>query len=201
MLPPPLANILSDIRRCFDEKLYYPALTVALTLPEICASCLLPPTTFVKQDDYTRFLTDYVKNDDLGVDPLTCYRLRGGVVHRANASGHPYISRDGEAVENVIFTLPETGFFLHGPSLSVGGHLAITITLEQFLDVMEACVRRWYDEHRENDAVNERIWSMLALRPNGIPGFVDGAPVVASGPEHPELISPIKFPGPADKVI
>jgi hypothetical protein len=157
-----------------------------LTLPEVCESLLLPPDKFVREKHYVDFVNSYATSA-LGVDGLTCYRLRGGVVHRSNAAGHPYLSVNGNKIENVIFTVPETRFGMHGIQLVAGTqHPAITLILEQFLGQMDLAVQRWYEEHQHDEQVISRIWDMLAWRPDGMPGFIEGGPVLASGPEHPD---------------
>jgi hypothetical protein len=98
-------------------------------------------------------------------------------------------------VENVIFTVPETQFGIHGIGLQVGGHMAMTFMLEAFLGEMGRTVRRWYDAHKENEEVITRIWNMLSWRPDGLPGFISGAPVIASGPEQPNLMTALQLGG------
>lgn len=84
----PLSSILADIQRAIDAKLYYPALLVALTVPEICSALTLDNSVFVKEKHYVAFVDRYTTPKSLGCDGLTCFRLRGGVVHRANLAGH-----------------------------------------------------------------------------------------------------------------
>src|SRR5262245_2274592 len=90
-----LDSILVDIQRAIDAKLYYPALLVALTIPDICAALTLDKSVNVTARDYIRFVERYTVAEPgadpeavnfIGVDGVMCYRLRCGVVHRGNSS-------------------------------------------------------------------------------------------------------------------
>jgi hypothetical protein len=50
ILPLALESILGDMRRAIEARLYYPAVLVALTLPEICAALELPNSVFVREN-------------------------------------------------------------------------------------------------------------------------------------------------------
>jgi len=65
----------------------------------------------VKEKHYAAFVDKYTSPLELGLDGLSCYRLRGGVIHRENAAGHPKFSGT-----HVIFTTPETGASIHAMS-------------------------------------------------------------------------------------
>ncbi len=110
-VPSPLASILDDIKRAIEAKLYYPALVVALTVPEICVTLCWDRNMMVKEKHYAAFVDKYTSPLELGLDGLSCYRLRGGVIHRENAAGHPKFSGT-----HVIFTTPETGASIHAMS-------------------------------------------------------------------------------------
>jgi hypothetical protein len=79
-----LASVLADIQWCIDAKLYYPALLIALTVPEISSALALDNTVFVKAEHYIPFVDKYTTPEALGCDGQMCYRLRGGIVHRAS---------------------------------------------------------------------------------------------------------------------
>lgn len=85
----PLASILIDIERAIAAKLYYPALLVALTVPDMCMALTLPKNDVVKERHYVKFIDTYTTPPELGLSGIYCYRLRGGVVHRADMRGHP----------------------------------------------------------------------------------------------------------------
>jgi hypothetical protein len=175
-LPYPLSSIVSDVQRAYDQKLYYPALAVALTLPEICVALTFDDILFVKDKHYAAFVDKYTTPPQLGLDGISCYRLRGGVIHRANAAGHPFFG-----ATHVIFTVPETGASVHALGIKADGDLAMMSDLKEFIDAMISAVGKWYEDNKAHPKVIENLPRLISWRPNGLPPFVGGAPVVGSG--------------------
>lgn len=175
----PLGSILADIERAIDARLYYPALLAALTIPEICAALALDRKVFIKEKHYVAFVDKYAIG--LGLSGTECYRLRGGVVHRANMAGHPLFSSS-----HVIFTLPETKagqtrLAVHAVTLASGDNKAATFDLITFCTAMIAAARKWYDEHRSDQKVLASMAALIRYCPNGLAPFFVGQPIVASG--------------------
>lgn len=183
LLPSPLKSILDDIDLAIRAGLYYPALTVALTLPDICVGLTLQGADFVTKRHYVDFVDKYTKpgptekGAGLGMSGLDCYQLRGGVIHRGNAAGHPHWPNT-----HAIFTTPNSGATLHGFSMQSGQHSAAMFDLEIFCSVMKRAVQSWYLDNFENPKVVANLEMLLRWRPTGVYPFVGGAPVIASGP-------------------
>jgi hypothetical protein len=175
----PLALVLSDIERAIQAKLYYPALLVALTIPEICVALTLDKKVFVREQHYVAFIDKYTTPggpNGLGMSGIDCYRLRGGVVHRANFAGHPKVDWT-----NVVFTVPETGPQIHALSIKVQEKTAAMFSLGLFCRAMIGAAHAWYEDHKDDAKVAEAMNDMIRWCPNGLAPFVGGAPVVASG--------------------
>jgi hypothetical protein len=175
-LPSPLGSIVGDVNRAFDAGIYYPALVVALTLPEICVALTFDSSVFMKEKHYVDFIDKYTTPKNLGLDGLSCYRLRGGVIHRGNSSGHPHFG-----ATHVIFCVPETEHQIHALTLEVGNKASAMFSLNQFLNTMIGAVYAWYADKKDDPRVVENIPQLLSWRPNGISPFLRGAPVVGSG--------------------
>ena len=175
-MPFPLETIASDINRAIDAKLYYPALLVTLTIPEICSALALDRTQFVKQKHYIGFVDSYTTPPELGLSGVDCYRLRGGVVHRADFRGHPHFD-----CTHVIFTTPETPVHMHAFSIEVGEKTAAMFDIKMFCQAMISGARRWYEDNKSNPKIEENLANLISLRPTGLSPFVKGGPVVASG--------------------
>lgn len=183
MLPSTLLNIVTDVRRAIEAQLYYPALTVALTLPDICVGLTLANDVFLKEKHYVDFVDKYAAANEasrLGLSGLDCYRLRGGMIHRGDAAGHHLFGST-----HVVFTTPETQFSVHGISLEAPmqapGQSAAMLDLVEFCETMISAVELWYSEHATNEMVKDKVSRLLSLRPNGVSPFIGGGPVVASG--------------------
>jgi hypothetical protein len=172
----PLERIISDIEKSIAAKLYYPALLVTLTLPEICMGLMLPRSKFVKQPHYVDFIDRYTKASNLGLDGAGCYQLRGGLVHRADLRGHAYFEGT-----HVVFTVPESQGFIHSLSVQVGDKIALMFDLEIFCAAMISAARNWFDVHKDDPQVLENLKNLIRWCPEGLSPFVGGTPVVASG--------------------
>lgn len=167
---------MQDMDRAIEAKLYYPALLVALTIPDICVGLALERAKFVKKHDYERFVDRYTTPSNLGLDGASCYQLRGGLVHRADLRGHPYFEGT-----HVIFTVPESASGFHALTFGVGEKRAAMFDLLLFCDAMKGAARAWYDDHKEDAQVIENLTNLIRWRPEGLAPFVGGTPVVASG--------------------
>ena len=119
----PLATILRDVEHAIASKKYYPALVVALTIPEICVTLCWPRQMMVNSKHYAEFIDRYTIPSELGLNGTECYHLRGGVIHRGNAAGHPKF-RD----THVIFIISESQAHIHALSMDVGaGAVAVML--------------------------------------------------------------------------
>src|SRR5688500_16628263 len=100
------------MHRSIEARLHYAALLVALTIHDICSALTLLTSVFVREKHYVAFVNRYTTEAELGLSGLSCYRLRGGIVHRANLAGHDLMS-----ATHVIFTVPESERGVHGLSI------------------------------------------------------------------------------------
>ncbi len=178
-LPHQLGQIILDMDACLKAGLYYPALLIALTLPEVCIALALPSDVFVKEKHYSEFIDKYCQS--LGMDGLSCYRLRGGVVHRGNASGHPFFG-----ASHVVFTTPKSGGAVHGFTIIDGASSdsAAMFDLSDFCSSIKNGAVDWYVSNKDDEHVKANMPALLSLRPNGIYPWIEGIPVIASGVQH-----------------
>jgi hypothetical protein len=174
----PLYSVLNDIELAIQAKLYYPAVLIALTVPDICSALALPNSVFVKEKHYVAFVDKYTTPPALGLDGQSCYRLRGGVVHRANMAGHGKFG-----ATHVIFTLPGSLASIHALSIihRESGKIAAMFDLADFCGEMIAAAKRWFEEYQDNPTVKENMRNLIRYCPDGLFPFVGGVPVVASG--------------------
>lgn len=177
-LPDQLQNIIDEMMRCLDAKLYYAGLLIALTLPELCSALTMQKSEFVKSKHYELFLNEYVDLDRLGIDAKTCFRLRGGMVHRGNAVGHEFIG-----FSHIIFFTPESKLSIHRVVLSITDEInALNIEIYSFCNAMRDGVLRWFENCQSDDSIFLASQELLSPYPNGMHPFITGAYVVGSGP-------------------
>jgi hypothetical protein len=176
-LPSQLASILDDISRAFANSLYYPALVVALTVPEICVTLCWDRNQMVKRKHYAEFIDKYTVPSELGLEGESCYSLRGGVIHRGNAVGHTQFP-----ASHVIFSVPETRASIHALSIEMlNGNKAAMFELESFCAAIIKGAHKWYSDHKDHPMVIKNMPNLLSWRPLGMPPFVGGVPVIGSG--------------------
>ena len=157
--------------------LFYPALLVALTLPEICSGLELENSEQVKGTHYKAFLSKYCDLEIMGSTPDECYALRGGVIHKGNAAAHQHIGYD-----HFIFTLPNIQKnVVHNCIFEIQGKKAKNLDILTFCAAMERAVRNWYGEKCGDPLVEKNAEALLSLRPNGLSPFIVGLPLIASG--------------------
>lgn len=177
-LPPTvaLASILIDIEKSIAARLYYPALLIALTLPEVCSALALDRSIFVKEKHYVDFVDKYATPEGLGCTGVDCYRMRGGLVHRGSLARHPKFD-----ATHVIFTLPEAANPMHGFSIQNPEAAAACFDLVSFCNAMIRGASTWYREHKDNPIVQKNMPHVIRYCPEGKSPFLFGIPVVASG--------------------
>lgn len=176
-----LERILGDIHKANNAGIYYAALAVSLTLPQICVGLTFDNSTEVKGQHYKDFLNQYAPTKiglNLGVSADDCWKLRCGLLHRGNASQN----RDFNST-HVIFTVPESKSAIHGISMIApfsGTEDAAMIDLITFCNAMETATRSWMSQHTNHPNVIRNEPNLLSMRPLGVAPFV-GMPVVACG--------------------
>lgn len=120
-------------------------------------------------------MNKYCPVDGLGVDGLTCYHLRCGVLHSGNAAKNAHLNMDA-----VIFSVPETAGQIHAVTFQIDGQTALSIALEEFLASMFQGVERWHGDHGNDEIVRRNLTHLLTWHPYGIAPFVIGSPLIGS---------------------
>src|SRR5256885_2314037 len=104
----PLNFILREMVQVHNTGLYYAAITIALTLPDICSKA-----TFESRDEhywkgvqarYEAWCEKYLATRLPSLTPQDVWALRGGILHQGQAFGHPK-----SRFERIVFILPDKG--------------------------------------------------------------------------------------------
>lgn len=177
-MPLPLEQVIADARRSIDAQLYYPALLVTLTIPDICMGLTLDKNVFVKQKHYIDFVDTYTTQRELGIGGAGCFQLRGGLVHKGDLRSHPFFG-----ITHVIFTVPHSPLKLHAFNMvhEAQDKSAAMLDLGLFCEAMFEAARRWAAKHESDPKVQANLKNLIRFCPDGLPPFVVGNPVVASG--------------------
>src|SRR5947209_8449883 len=122
-VPLELSSILHEIERALDAKLYYLAIAVALSVPDICASLEFDPANprRANQDTYATWCDANIRPRFKNLTGEDIYRLRCGVLH----FGH--FGHDKAQFNRVMFIGPESAIKAHDvvvtvtPGVAFGG--------------------------------------------------------------------------------
>jgi hypothetical protein len=185
---PELAAILHEIERAIEAKLYYVAIAVALSVPDICAclECNPDEPIWASFDKYAAWCDANIKFQNL--DGADLARLRGGVLHQGHF-GHPK-----SKFNRVLFIGPESQIKAHDVVMSVednvsfGGMSATELRLAGkvlLLDAVQFCqtimdsARKWVISKNGDPFVERNLPNLVRYRPNGLPPFSVGVPTIA----------------------
>lgn len=176
VLPEPLQQVANDIRGCLKNDLPYPALLLALTIPDICSALLLPIGTYVKEQHYSGFTEQYVSSD-VGIARSLIYHMRGGIIHRGSAIGHSkqkfqMVTFDTEISEDVSNKMNHGWVARRGIHESrvdryEGENLTTFLNLHQFCDAIVEGMIKWYRENANAPSVKDGLERMATISKNG----------------------------------
>jgi hypothetical protein len=189
-VPLELAAILHEIEKALDAKLYYLAIAVALSIPDICA-CLEcdPDKIWANEKKYVAWCDVNLTSRFVNLTGVDLYRIRGGVIHQGDFVGHPKSRFD-----RIMFIGPESRIKAHDvivtvkPEVTFGGISAEELRFSGDLlqpDVVTFCnivmdaARSWAISKAADPNVQQNMPNLVRYRPNGIPPFSIGVPTVA----------------------
>ncbi len=165
-----------EINNAVEVKAYYPAISIALTIPAICAALESSSGSTAGQDAqlYKKWYDEYLGTvySDLTADD--CYSLRCGVVHQGRF-GHPAKMQN----DRVMFTLPEknNNIFRIG-KIGNGKITILQVDLVLFCSEMVSSMKKWCSKNENNQNAIKNSVAVVRLHPNGYPPFMIGIPII-----------------------
>lgn len=175
----PLENIYEDIERALDHRLYYLALVVTASLPDVCAALEGHVPT-----DWRTYRAWFRANVGDSLTPFgehECYELRCGVVHQARLMGAA--KEKWSEYDGLFFTLPTNErMIVSGNKYVIAGEKpkkVLDMDLRRFCRTMILSARRWEAEFRDDPDFRKRLENVVRVRPNGLAPYVRGLPVLA----------------------
>lgn len=181
-MPSPLEVILEDMRRAIDAGFHYLALSVALSVPDICSSAELkrePGDKIWKgtQTRYVNWCEEYLMPQFQTLTAVDVWALRGGVIHNGKLHGHPAAQYD-----RIVFMLPAGRNLYHECVSRDNGGIpgsALQLDLELFCRQMIIAAHSWLQKRGSEPVVAENLANLVRLRPQGIAPHFVGMPVIA----------------------
>ena len=173
----PLASIYREIEAAISAKLYYLALAVSVSLPDICATLEGHAPTSWKT--YKQWFRDNASGSFANFGADECYELRCGVVHNARFMGG---KAKQSRFDKLIFMPAGSPVQIHDAVMSgVAGSAETVLIMDasKFCEAMIAAARAWEVKSLEVDAVQRNMNDVVRLRPLGIDPWASGLPVIA----------------------
>jgi hypothetical protein len=180
---PALQRFLEEIKTALDTKLYYLAIATTLSVPDVC-SCLecSPNAIWTTPEKYKAWFDANLAHRFSNLTSDDCYRLRCGVLHKGN------FGRPDSRSDRVIFMAPNPSFRMTtdivvtiAPGVSFGDVTGKVLQIEavwfcqQFIDA----VREWAVAKINDPNVQTNVPNLVRLRPEGLPPYIVGVPLIA----------------------
>jgi hypothetical protein len=187
-VPIELSSILQEIEKAIDGELYYLAIAVALSVPDICACLEFDPDNpeWAGKRTYSRWCEANLSFNNLS--GLDLYYIRGGVVHK----GH--FQHQKSRFDRIMFIGPGSAIKAHDviltvtPGTTLGGIDVKELRVEGnilMLDVLLFCktiadaARKWAIAKKNDANVQKNLPMLVRYRPEGLPPFSIGVPTIA----------------------
>jgi hypothetical protein len=167
-----ITPILNEIERCLAADLYFPAVAIALTLPDVCGSLETPSGTRGVRYG-ARYIAWYDSNVGSRFPALSgpeCWSLRCGVSHSAA------LQEGGKEHTRIGFALPHPSAMMFVGCV-FGGMLVTDATA--FCQVMMESARHWFAANGSEPVVLANLDRLFAYRPEGVAPHVVGVPLIA----------------------
>lgn len=174
----PLETILADIQKALDARLWYVAIAVALSIPDICSLLERNDETdgWSKKEKYAAWFDQYVAPKFDSLTGNDCYCLRGGVLHKGRFGHHKM------QFDRMIFSIPDpnTGLFFgegftHGDD---GGEKVLILGAATFCLKIITSAREWLERMSADPNVKANSEWLVRYRPNGFPSVILGLPFI-----------------------
>lgn len=165
----PLDVLLGNVHACLDGGMYYAALVVALTIPEICAA-LEAEGGRGNSERYKKWYRDYLADLYPYLTDDDCYSLRCSVLHQGK------LGRPGMQYSRVLFTVPnaENNVFHNNV-----WNDALNLDVVLFCNDVSEAAKRWYAAKHDDPHVVANLPNLVRYRPTGLSPYMVGMPLIA----------------------
>jgi hypothetical protein len=188
-VPEELASILREVEKALEAKLYYLAIAVALSIPDICSCLEFDPEQpqWQNRKSYVEWCKKHITGfQNLDGDDL--YNLRGGVLHKGKFD-HPkskwnrvMFIGEGSSIlmhDRVITIQPHVEFGgVSAKDLRIAGRV-LGMSAVKFCQTISSAARVWIISESENPNVQRNLPLLVRFRPEGLPPFSVGIPTIA----------------------
>jgi len=176
--PAALEAIFTEIQKAIDAQLYYLAVAVSLSVPDICVSLECDPTAiWTNKAKFIAWVANYIEPQYDYFTGADFYQLRGGVLHNGKY-GHP-----NGRYDRLMFSLPNPrGIVLREVRSSVDSEtkeVVLSLDIGMFCNSVISAARTWLVDQKDNLNVAANMPNIVRLRPEGLAPHIVGLPVIA----------------------
>jgi len=164
-------TIFEEIERALEAGLIYSAVTIALSIPDICAA-LQHPVGHAKGSNKSGYIRWYQRNLAAQYPNLTgndFYSLRCGVVHTGR-----FGTENGLRYARLIFTGEDRRNSIHNNEIND----MLQLDAATFCADMIAAARSWLTANATDRNVQRNLSRVVLLYPTGMPGCIADVPTI-----------------------
>jgi hypothetical protein len=169
----PLETMRDEINRAIEAKLYYPALALAIALPDICGA-LASSDGVANSRRYASWYEANLPDYAAALSGADCHSLRSTLLHQ----GRPV--KPTMAWKRVFFPLAG------GKLIAVKGSVTDTevipdligIGLPQFCEAMGRAASEWLEANRDDPNVVQNLPHVMRYLPDANLGFIRTGPIL-----------------------
>ena len=164
-----METVTQEIRAALDAGLYYLAVMITFTLPDICAA-LESPNGKTTGPRYKAWYNTWLASQYPSIAPDDLWHMRCGVVHEGRL-GHSKMQ-----YARILFTVPNAqGNVFHNNILNDALNLDVVIFCTDILTAVD----RWYADMRDDPNVIANLPRLMQYREQGLSPYMVGIPLIA----------------------
>jgi hypothetical protein len=149
--------LYQEIQKALDARLFYLAVVVSLTIPDICAA-LQSPNAETENKKYKNWCNAYILKKYPKVTAEDLYGLRNGVLHTGRSENKSM------KLSRIAFTLP-TPPMRSTHDIWVNNFYFIDAAI--FCNDMIESGKKWQEDKKDDPNVLTNMTRLVQLRPNG----------------------------------
>jgi hypothetical protein len=164
-----MQDLLEQIRRASEARLYYVSLMSALALPDICAA-LEAPDGLATGATYETWFDQHVAPRYRGfLTGADCYLFRCSFLHQGRTQ-HPK-----GTYSRILFLEPGTSGVMHNNIINDALNIDVRIFCEDLVSAVEA----WLPQATKLPHFANNLSAFVTRHPGGLPPYITGIPVIA----------------------
>lgn len=166
-----MEELLKQIKKALECKLYLVALQATLTLPDICSG-LSSKNGKSNKWDYIKWYDENII-DKQNLSGQNCYFFRCGMLHEGK------MEHENLEFSKIIFLEPNDMIICKGNIYECNGKKVLNIDVVSFCNEIINCTLEWWKNNKDDEIVKKNYETIVKYHVNGLEPFVVGIPIIA----------------------